>query len=134
MSYEPTREWNAFVIVAMVIYRYIFFVIALLIVFVSCTAGHIDIAPFSAYKLVPTMGHFWFPLSAQYEAIKFTSGEVNARNYAFFNLILMCMYPVVLLYTAYYYNEARKKCEFPKVGNERDVTICMLVLAAGIIA
>ena len=132
MAYEPTREWNGFAIVALVIYRYLAFVVALLALFVVCTARHIGLAAFDADKVVSTLGHFWFPLPAQYEAVKLASGEVSAGNYAFFNLILLCMYPVLLAYTAYYYNKVRKKCEFPKVGDRRDLMICALILVASI--
>ncbi len=133
MAYEPTREWNAFAIVAVVMYRYMFFVIALVVVFVVCTARHIDIAPFDADRLVSSLGHFWFPLPAQYEAIKLTGGDVSARNYAVFNLVLLSLYPALLLYTAYYYNKARKKCEFPKIGNKHDIVICAAFLIGSLI-
>jgi hypothetical protein len=132
MAYEPTRDWNAFVIVAMVIYKYLLLVVGVLVVFVVCTARRIDITPFDADKIVPVLGHVWFSLPAQYQAIKLVNGEVSANNYAFFNLILLSMYPLLLLYTAYYYNKVRKKCEFPKLGDWRDLTICAVVLVIGV--
>ena len=124
MVYEPTRESNALVIAALVNFKYIFFVIPVLLLFFVCTARQIDITPFDADRLVPALGYFWFPLPAQYEAIKLTSGEINARNYAFFNLILLSLYPPLLLYTALYYNKWRKKLELPNVGKNYDVAIC----------
>jgi hypothetical protein len=133
MSYQPTHEWNGIAIVSLVVYRYLAFVVVLLALFVVCTAFHIGISPFDADNIVRLLGHFWLPLPPQYEAIKFVNGDVSAGNYAFFNLILFCMYPVLLFCAAYYYNRIRKTCAFPKVGNKRDLAICALIILAGII-
>jgi hypothetical protein len=132
MRYEPTPEWNAFVIVAMVLYRYVFVVAALAVVFAICTASHIDLAQFDTDRLVAALGHFWLSLPAQYAAIKLTGGEISARNYAVFNLLLSCLYPVLLVHTACYYNAVRKKCALPKVGQRRDLLICALVTVAAV--
>jgi hypothetical protein len=127
MAYEPTREWNGFVIVCMVIYKYVFFVLALVVVFIVCTALHVDLAPVDRDSLVSGLGHFWFPLPAQYEAIKLTNGDIDAGNYAVFNLILLSMYPVLLLWTAIYYNKVRKKCELPRIGKKQDILLAALM-------
>jgi hypothetical protein len=133
MAYEPTREWNALAIAAVVMYRYMFFVIALVVVFIVCTARHIDMAPVDADRLVSSLGHFWVHLPAQYEAIKLAGGDVSAGNYAVFNFILLSTSPVLLVCTAYYYNKVRKKCDFPKIGNKIDIRVGALLLIGGIV-
>lgn len=135
MADSPDRKpliWIAFVIVSVLILPYLLVLIALAIVFSICDAQHVSIGNFDADKLVSNLGYFWRPLPAQYEAIKFSSGQLSAENYAVFYLLISGIYVLLLLHAAYYYYSLNKRYELPNVGNRPDWIVCAIALIAAV--
>lgn len=106
---RESLNWNAFVIVSVVITRYMFFPAILVTIFMFCTSHGINIARFNSDRVARSIGTVWWSFTAQYDAIKEQRGEMAAQNYALFNTILFSSYVMLTLYTIRYYKALTRK-------------------------
>lgn len=109
-------------IASIVMLQYFCFTLVLAIIFLICTAKGIRVVtPINPNSVIKVLGSVWPSMPLQHQAIKFRLGDLQAANYATFNLILFCSYPLVLLYAALYYWKLRAKYEIKNVMNAQDI-------------
>jgi len=126
-----TSEWNAFVISSNVFFKYLFFIFIVAILFMVIKIFNLIILDFNSDPIAYKISFFYPAFLDQYMAIRAKSGDLNAKNYALFFLVLILSFPFLLMYMVFYYKKLRKSFYFPNIANMHDLITVGLVLIFG---